>query len=223
MKPARCRSVRAARPAEHQPGAQQDQRGRQQPGDLATVVGVEHPGPTRFAPHAAVAPAATADAADLFAGDPAQAVVAEGELEDAIGLRAAYVWPRRCRHELDDRHPPSSADEHGESGDEQLPDPSPQSRRRGDQIRERERGHDEQRLQHLCQESEAHQQADQRQPPSARGFDGAYAGVPGEHEQQHEQRVGIVEAKHEHGHWRQRHDRAGEQARAEPYHRRTVV
>ena len=102
---ARVRSVRGARQVTTEPGHQQDQRRGQQPGDLAADLGAEHPRPARRAP--ACLPAAAADAAGLVAGQPAEAVVAERQLEDAVVLRAADVRPGDAGHERDDGDPPA--------------------------------------------------------------------------------------------------------------------
>jgi hypothetical protein len=68
---------------QHQPGHQQDQRGRQQPGDLPRLRGLEQPGQPGGAP---AATASSADAAGLVPGQPAQAVVAQRQLEEAVVL-----------------------------------------------------------------------------------------------------------------------------------------
>ena len=100
---------RCAAPAavSHQAGDQQDQRGRQQPGDLPADLGVEQAGPAGLAPAAAAA-----DAAGLLAGEPAEAVVAEGQLEHGVVLRPADVRAARRRPQLDDRDPPAAGHEH---------------------------------------------------------------------------------------------------------------
>ena len=50
------------------------------------------------------------DAARLVAGQPAEAVVAEDQVEDAVVLRAADVGPVGGRGQRDRGHPPSGGD-----------------------------------------------------------------------------------------------------------------
>ena len=47
--------------------------------------------------------------AGLVTGQPAEAVVAERELEDRVVLRATDVGPARCRPQGDDSDPPTGA------------------------------------------------------------------------------------------------------------------
>ena len=133
----RVRSVRLARHVQHEAGDEEDQRGGQQPRGLAAELGVEQAQPAGRAPPAAgLAPAA--DAAGLVAGQPAEAVVAEDQVEDAVVLRAADVGPRRRRHQLDDRHPPAGGHEQRHAGEHELPEPAAELGRAGDQVDERE-------------------------------------------------------------------------------------
>ena len=59
------------------------------------------------APQRPAWPPAAADAAGLVAGEAAEAVVAEDQVEDAVVLRAADVRARRRRPQRDDRDPPA--------------------------------------------------------------------------------------------------------------------
>ncbi len=114
-------------------------------------------------------------------------------------------------------HHPKRRDEHG-AGDDELDDALAQRVRRGDEVDERERRQHEDGLQHLGQEAEADECEREVQPAPARRLEGPghAVGADGQHEDQ--QGVGVVEAKHQDGDGRERHDRAGEQpgAGAEP-------
>ena len=90
-------------PREPQGGSTEHQRGREQPGDLAADLAVEQAQDAGRAPAASALATAAADGAGLVAAEPAQAVVAEGELEDGVVLRAADPGAARGRPELDDR------------------------------------------------------------------------------------------------------------------------
>ena len=209
MYAARRVSVRGIRPAGPEADDQQDQGAGDEPGDLAADLGVEHPGQPGGAPHAAraVPPAATADRADLVAGDPAEPVVAQGQLEDRVALRAADVGAGRGGDELDDGDPPAGRQHHRGTGREQVRDALAQRRRRRDEVGQGERRDDHERLQHLGEEAEADEDPDPDQPPRAGLLDGAERGVGAEGHQQHEQRVGVVEPEHHHGDRGQREHR----------------
>ena len=119
---ARVRSVRAARARHHEPGhhaapappgaaRRPDRRSRRRTAGVQPVC----------------APAvAAADAAGLVAGQPAEAVVAEDELEDAVVLRAADVGPHRGRDQLDHRDPPAGRHQQRGAGGEQADHPAAQ-------------------------------------------------------------------------------------------------
>ena len=154
-------------PGQPQPGGQQQQGGREQPGDLAADLGPEHAGPAGLAPAAA---RAAADAAGLVAGEPAEAVVAEGQLEDAVGLGAADVRPGRRRQQLHDRDPPAGRGHHRRPGGGQLAEPAAQRPGGRGQVDEGEGGDDQQRLELLGQEAEPTQapaRTSQRVAPSS--------------------------------------------------------
>ena len=116
------------------------------------------------APQRLPAGATTADAPGFVAGQPAEAVVAEDQIPERVVLRAADVRTVRRGNELDRRHPPSGRDDHGRAARGELPDPPAQRRRSRDEIHEREAGHDEERLEHLGQEAEADERADEHEP-----------------------------------------------------------
>ena len=99
----RPRQVGAGRSsAQRHTDKKEDERGGKQPRGLTTQ------GPPRRAEPARRAPAATtADRAGLLAVEPAQAVVAEGQLEDGVGLGTADVRAVRGGDELDDGDPPA--------------------------------------------------------------------------------------------------------------------
>ena len=104
----RAAGIRARRPApQEQADSEEDQGRRDQPGDLAADARAEHP------PESGGAPAvAAADGAGLVAADPAEAVVAEGDRQERVVLRAADVGAHARRDELDDGHPPGRREDH---------------------------------------------------------------------------------------------------------------
>ena len=55
--------------------------------------------------------------------EPAEAVVADGELQDVVVGRAAEVRPVGRRGQLGGQHPPAGAGHDGRAGQQQLPDP----------------------------------------------------------------------------------------------------
>ena len=222
-----------ARSAAHDPQAREseDQRGRDEPGDVpAEVTGEhapqadvrgEHPtaGPTGRAAHRGrtgngAARAGSGGGRGLRSTeDPAEAVVAEGEVEEGVGRRPADVRPVRRRGELDDRDPPAGRDDHRGDGEQTVPDPPADRDGRGQQVDRGDARDDEHGLQLLGEEPEADQHPREHHPPGAAVLDRAQGHVDREGQQQHEQRVGVVEAEHQRRHRRQRQDRAGEQAR----------
>ena len=81
---------------------------------------------SRVSPVSPQPPAGRAtDAADLVAGEPAEAVVAEHELQDAVGLRAADVRTVGGGPELDDQHPPARAHHQRDRGQREIAQPPP--------------------------------------------------------------------------------------------------
>src|SRR5439155_2613056 len=113
--------------------AEQDQCGGEQPRDLGAELGAEHPGEAGGAPASGLA-ARAADAAGLVAGEAAEPVVTEDELEDAVALRAADVRTRGCGPQLDDGDPPAGRRDHRRARERELRDPSSYRHRRGDQV-----------------------------------------------------------------------------------------
>ncbi len=190
----------------------QDHGGGDQPGHLAADVAGEHPQQPGLAPtHAA------ADRSGLGAGQPAEAVVAEGQLEDRVVLRAADVGPRARRPQRDDRHPPATGEQHRAERDQQVAEPGQQRALGEQQVRQGEGRQDQERLQHLGQEGQPHQGAADGHPGLraaallGRGLDRTLRGVDRTDQQQHQQRVRVVEAEHQHGHGCQGEHRAREQ------------
>ena len=96
-------------------------------------------------------------------------------------------------------------------GHGELHDAAAQRDRCRDEVHETERGHHEERLQHLGQEPEADERERQHQPPGAAALERADHRVGAAHQEQHEQRVGVVEAEHQRGDGRQREHRTGQQ------------
>ena len=117
-----ARQVRPARaPANRQPADQADRRERQEPGNLAAELGVEHAQqPGRAAEAAAAAAATRAAAPPPPAEDAAEAVIAEEQLERGVVGAAADVRPVGRGDELDRDHPPAAADDHGHERADQV-------------------------------------------------------------------------------------------------------
>ena len=215
---ARTPSVRGRRAVNQKSGDQQHQRGRQQPGDLTADLAVEEPADAGLAPHRRPVPpaAAAADGAGLVAGQAAEAVVAEGELEDRVVLRAADVGPARGRPQRHDRDPPAGGDDHRAERDQQVTDPREHLRLPGDQVRPAPNAGSTRKtcsiLVRKPRPTRAPASAIQRTGWRTAVLDRAQHGVRRADQQQHEQRVGVVEAEHQHRHRRQRQHGAGEQA-----------
>ena len=205
--PYRVGARRAAAQPE-QPRSEQQHRG-QQPGDLAAELAVEEPEQPGRAP--AVAAAHTPG---FIAVQPAQAVVAQGQLQDGVVLRAADVRAVRRGNEFDGGQPPPGRDGHRRARAEQVKDAPACRCRRREQVGHGEAGDNQQDLQLLGEEPEAQEHPGEQQPAHARVLDGAQHGVGGRGHQKHQQGVGVVEPEHQHGHRCQRHDRAGEEPRA---------
>ena len=211
---ARMRSVRGRATRHDQPGHEQDQRGREQPGDLAADLGVEQAGEPGRSPAARPVAAAAADAAGLVAGQPAEAVVAEDQVQEAVVLRAADVGTRlaAAMSSTMATHQPAATTNvtHASTS---CHDPSPE--RAGAAIRytSANAGHHQERLQHLGEEAEADQRAGEQQPARAAALERADHRVGAADQQQHEQRVGVVEAEHQRRDRREREDRPRRAAR----------
>ena len=161
-------------------------------------------------------PPARADGAGLVAGQPAQAVVADGELQDAVGGRAAEVGPVRRRGELRGQDPPARAGDDAGSHQQRLPDPLAQPGRSGPQVGGGEPRHHQERLHHLGQEREPDQQAGEHQPPGPPVLDRADQRVGRRGHQQHEQRVRVVEPEHQRRRRGERQYQPGDQASRGP-------
>ncbi len=186
------------------PGHRQQQRRRDQPGHHLARDGGEH------AQDAGLAPAATtADRAGLVAVQPAEAVVAEGELEDRVGLRAADVGTPGLRHQLDDRHPPAEGEHHGPERGEQVDDLLAPGCRSGDRVDQGQRGQQHERLQHLGQEAQPDQRTRRRQVPAGRGLGGPQGERRRGHVAEHHQGVRVVEPEHQGGRRGQRERQCG--------------
>ena len=206
------RPVRADRtPGHPQHGHQGQQRGRQQPADLAAELRGEQPRDAGRAAEAAATPAPAADGPGLRAVQAAETVVADGQLQDVVVRRPAEVGPVSGRHQFGGQHPPAAADQDAGPGQQQLPHPPPELRRTRPQVGQREPRHHQERLHHLGQEREAEHDAGQHQPPRAPVLQGPDGGVGGDGEQQHEQGIGVVEPEHQRGDRGQRHDQPGDE------------
>ena len=207
------------RPHRDEQRHERDERCRQQPGDLRAHLGAEKPQEARRAPPPCLSGAhrlAADHAAGLVAGDAAEAVVTEDQVEDAVVLRAADVGTTRRRPERDDGDPPAGGRDQRHPGRDELRGPVAKGRGRRDQVDERESRHHEQRLQHLRQESQPDEHADEQEPARPSLLERACQCVGGADEQQRQQRVGVVEAEHEHRHRRQREHGTRDQSRGRP-------
>ncbi len=181
-----------------------DQRGRQQPADLPAQIRSEQPGQAGLAAERRAAPAAAAaaeaDRAGLIAVQPAQAVVAERQLNDAVRGGPADIRPARRRGQLDDRDPPAGRGNHGSRAGQQLPGPPNEPARASHQVSHGQGRQDQERLQHLGQEPDADQRPGQHEPAGPPRIDRPGDRVCGQRHQQHEQRVRVVEPEHQRGH-----------------------
>ena len=192
--------------------------GGEQPGDLRAHLRPEEPRDPGRPPISGASGSAADDAPRLVPGEPAEAVVAEDQAEDAVVLRAAYVRPARGGPERDGGDPPARGDDERSSGCEQLTDSTPERRRGCDEIDESEARDDEERLQHLREEGQADEGADEEEPTGRGALERPRERIRGGDEHEGEQRVRVVEPEHEGRDRGERENEAREQAgaRAEP-------
>ena len=218
---------------DHQPAAPQDQggprrvRARGTPREdrtrprgtptrqaAATPIGT-HRGAEQPAPADIVVQ--VAQAAGLVTGEPAQPVVAQGQLDDAVVLRSADVRDVTTagHSSTSSRYQPPDSDARADGGDGSRSSRCTQRRGGAHQVRRAEAGQHQERLQHLGEEAEADRGAGPDQPPTAAVlFARPLHAVGAGDQQQHQQCVRVVEAEHQRRHGRQREDRPGEQCRA---------
>ena len=208
---ARVRSVRGRAPRQPEPGDGQDDRS----GDAARRFGRPcrrgTAGSTRSAPHTEPHRAAAAHAPGLVAGEPAEAVVPQDQVEQAVVLGPTDVGPGRRRDQLHGGHPPPARHHQGGAAGGQLGDPAAQRRGTGQQIDGGQHRHHDERLEHLGHEPETDQASGEHHPPGPAVLDGPDGGVGGPGEQQHQEGVGVVEAEHEGCHRCERQHRPGDQ------------
>ena len=164
----------------------------------------------------AALPISGTDRTGLVAGEPAQAVVPDGQLQDVVIGGAAEVRPVGGRRELRGQDPPARAHDDADAHQHRLPDPPAEPGRPGPQVGDREARHHKERLQHLGQEREPQQQPGEHQPLGAAVLDRPDQRVRGRGHQQHEQRVGVVEPEHQRGHRGEREHRPGDEPRRRP-------
>ena len=114
-------------------------------------------------------------------------------------------------------HQPPAASVVRPSSDD-VADPAREPRRAREEVDETERGQDEERLHLLGEEAEADERARRDDPAQPAVLERARHRVRGGDEQQHQQRVGVVEAEHQRGDGREREHRARDQrgGRREP-------
>ena len=130
-------------------------------------------------------------------------------IENGVIRGAADVGPRPGGDRLHDGHPPSGGHDEHAGGRDQVQRAVAPTRRGGKQIRRGEAGKDQEALQHLGQERRTHHGSDDHQPPPRRRGDRAGQAVRGDHHQQHQKRIGIVEAEHQRRCGGARQDRTG--------------
>ena len=211
-KAARTRSQPRRPPGQPEHGDQPDECAGDQPRDLAAHRLEEEPVPPGGSPHRAGGGSA-ADAARLVPAEPADAVVAEDEVEEAVVGGPADVGPVRRRGQLHDGHPPPGRHDEGDPGVDELHDAATELGRPGEQVDEGQHRHEDQCLQHLGDEAEADQRPGQDHPAGPSRLEGPDGGVRGAGEEQGEEGVGVVEPEHQGGHRGEGHDRAGQQRR----------
>ena len=211
-----------------QSGDKADQRGGQQPGRLGAHRHAEHPADAGIAAEEQVAHACGTRhrnrrrAADRRCGRrhrvPPRRAPAEARCSPApTAARLLSVEPpmygrESAGHRLTSaRYQPPEAMSRGRA-DHQLPDPLPQPDGRGDQEGQRQTGRHQKCLKQLGEEREADRATGQRHPLRARRLDGPHDAVRCRDQQQHQQRVGVVEPEHQRRHGRQRERGAGDQS-----------
>ena len=175
-KAARIRSVRGARRVNHRAAS----RPMSAPGISheiwPPIWRQEEPVPAGRTPHAAGRPV-TADAAGLVAGEAAEAVVAEDEVELRVVGRTAHVGTVGGRRQLDGGHPPSGRHDQGDGGVDELDDATTELGRTGQQVDEGQHGQEDEGLEHLGDEAEPDEGAGQDDPAGAAALDGPHGGV----------------------------------------------
>ena len=151
--------------------------------------------------------AATDHAARLVAGQAAETVVTENEVEQAVVLRPADVGAVGGRRQHDDHHPPPRRYHHGDARGDQLADAAPEWYGCGQEVGRGQRRHDQERLHHLGDKPKPHQGKSQDEPTGGGLVDGTRRGIGGAAQQQDEQSVGVVEPEHQGRHGGERHNR----------------
>lgn len=182
-----------------------DHRQRRQPGDLAT--GGRH----EQAQHAGPVVARRARAAQT--GD---AVVGEDQAQPRVIRGVAHPRPRRRGYQH--HHPdPQRADQGPRSSPGgELGHTAASGSRPARRVGERQRGNHQVGLKHLRVEGQPDQRTTQQQPARLSRLERP-DGRPGRtHQQQHEQRLGVIEAAHDHHHRRQREHQRGHQRHPPP-------
>ena len=159
-----------------------------------------------------------AEPTGLVAGQPAETVVAQRQFDDAVVLRATDVRPRGRRPQFDEQQIPPA----GHHDAPRQATSSRASRRRSGRLpatryAAAKPGSTRNACSILARKPKPTAAPARDQPPTAAVlFAGALHAVGARDQQQHQQRVGIVEPEHQRGDGRQRQHRAGEQRRAGP-------
>ena len=174
-----CRHLAAAQPAAHdqiRAEADDEQRGRQKPGDLVAHLRGEQalePGPPRSTSGRIVGAAPSAADSGRSAQDAGHARCSRRPDASRCCRSTRRCRAARSRARLDRQHPPARAATIAHRSAENMEQtPSPTDRRQ-QQIRHRECGQYKEALQHLGQKRCAHSDSDQREPAPRCRLDGA--------------------------------------------------
>ena len=154
----------------------------------------------------------------MVAQEAVDPVVAQRQIQHRVVRRPADVRPRARRGQLHRQHPPTGRGDERGHRTEQMKHTLGPGRRRDKQVGKAEAGQHQEALQHLGEKRGAHDDADEHQPAPRCGHRRAHQAVGGHRQQQHQQRVGVVEAEHQRRRGRTRQHRTGQQSRG-----RTVV
>ena len=136
----------------------------------------------------------------------------EGELQHSVVGRPADVGPRGRGHQSGPPAPTSPRKRPVRPRNRADGPTGCASRRRQEQVGQRECRQRQEALEHLGQKRDAHHDSDESQPAPRRGCDRADQAVTGRGQQQHQQRVGIVEAEDQRRGGRARQCRTGNQS-----------
>ena len=198
---ARAVGARHASTVNASPATSRIERGGSSHDDLAAELRVEHARRARSGPSGpSRACAAAADAARLVAGEPAEAVVPEQHVPEAVVLRAADVRTARRGPELHDRDPPAAGGERREAEHaRRAPMRRPSCGGPASRYTSPNAGSTRNACSSLARKPKPTSAPRRDEPPRAPVLERARHRVRAGDEQQHEQRVGVVEPEHQRG------------------------